>query len=116
MEESMLGWMSEVIDACIKNNASQGEIILFRLKKLEPSKQTMETFNASFLRVFSPEQIPWLGLLVSFAITGVVYLIFHHTVFREDHESPVHFTVPIPDHCKSGVKGEILENPNIRVS
>ncbi|MCJ1295105.1 Meiotic Sister-Chromatid recombination aldehyde dehydrogenase [Xylographa carneopallida] len=45
-----------------------------------------------------------------------VYTILTYTVLIDEDELPVNFTVPIPEQCSPTWEGEILDNPNMKVS
>ena len=44
-----------------------------------------------------------------------VLLAFKLIVLNDDGDKAVRFSIPIPDQCKSGWEGELLEEPSIRV-
>ena len=51
-----------------------------------------------------------------FAITIILVLtVFRYAVLNDSHEQPVSFKVPAPQECDPKWKGEILDNPSIKV-
>ncbi|CAO1598773.1 MAG: hypothetical protein LQ349_008549 [Xanthoria aureola] len=64
---------------------------------------------------FLPEDLPWLEIAI--AIVGVLltYLVAKSTLLRENDEAPVNFSVPLPEQCKAGWSGRILEDPSIKI-
>ncbi|KAL8646437.1 MAG: hypothetical protein Q9226_006859 [Calogaya cf. arnoldii] len=64
---------------------------------------------------FLLRDLPWLE--ISIAIVGVLlgYVILRSTILGEDDEAPVDYAVPLPEQCKPGWAGRILENPSIKI-
>ncbi|KAI4278464.1 MAG: hypothetical protein L6R38_005247 [Xanthoria sp. 2 TBL-2021] len=64
---------------------------------------------------FLPEDLPWLEIAI--AIVGVVLacIVVRSTILGEDEEAPVDYAVPLPEQCKPGWSGTILENPSIKI-
>lgn len=64
---------------------------------------------------FLPKDLPWLEIAI--AIVGVLltYLVAKSTIFRANDEASVNFSVPLPEQCKAGWSGRILEDPSIKV-
>lgn len=66
-----------------------------------------------FLDTFSQQLSP-LALGVSL-VAFVISFWFLKLVLSNDAEAAVDYTVPIPEQCKPGWKGEELEDPQIKV-
>jgi hypothetical protein len=71
-------------------------------------------FHESVSGLFPSGQIPWLGLLFTVAAAVGIYQVLSRTILQED-EAPTPFTVPIPDQCRPGWKGTVLDEPSIKV-
>ena len=57
---------------------------------------------------------PWsqvVGALISCVV--ISYIFFR--ILRKDSERPIGYVVSIPEQCKPKWKGEILEEPSIKV-
>ena len=66
-----------------------------------------------FLDNFSPQLSP---LTLGVALVAFVFSFwFLKLVLSNDAEAAVDYTVPIPEQCKPGWKGEELEDPQIKV-
>lgn len=77
---------------------------------------TRENFPFAALdsSLVSPNSLPSANsLLVSLA--AVVFSFFAFLCWRTSKFAAVSYTVPIPEECKEGWKGEVLEEPSIRV-
>lgn len=70
-------------------------------------------------------QIPFLQsvygesskLEVIILICGVILTLLittYLTLLKNDEERPVSFTIPLPEQCKPGWKGEVLDGPKIK--
>lgn len=57
----------------------------------------------------------WPQVLVSVVAIVVVGVIFKHIFTGRENESPVPINVPIPEQVKAGWRGEVLDDPNIKV-
>lgn len=62
-----------------------------------------------------PAEVPWLEILIFTFSIGLVLIAFNYTVLNDSAEQPVNFIVPLPEQCKPGWKGEVLEDPSIKV-
>jgi len=51
-----------------------------------------------------------LATCIVIAATGIIVY-----VARPDQEAAVEYHVPLPPQCEPGWKGEVLENPSIKV-
>ena len=72
------------------------------------------SFAALDSSLVSPNTLPSANsLLVSLA--GVVFSFFAFLCWRASKFAAVSYTVPTPEQCKEGWKGEVLEEPSIRV-
>jgi len=63
-----------------------------------------------------PIEVPLFGLLIFIVSIGFVFTIFNYTVLNDSAEQPITFNIPIPEQCKPDWKGEVLEEPSIRVT
>ena len=59
-----------------------------------------------------PTQIESLVLLLA---TGSLYFILTYFIWNSEDESPVHFTVQTPEQCNRGWKGQVIDEPSIKV-
>lgn len=46
--------------------------------------------------------------------TLTLLIIIYFTFLNNDDERPISFTIPLPEQCKPGWKGEVLEDPEIK--
>lgn len=76
---------------------------------------------------FSKFQIPFLQsvygefskpeviiILIGGAIVTLLITIYFTRLLNNDDERPVSFTIPLPEQCKPGWKGEVLDDPKIK--
>ena len=50
-----------------------------------------------------------IGIVIIITTTILFY------VLKPDPEAPVEFTVPVPEQCKPGWKGKVLDQPSLKV-
>ena len=62
-----------------------------------------------------PPDLPWLEICIFFGSVIFLVTFFNNIVLSEDKERPVSFKVPIPEQCNPDWKGDLLEDPNIKV-
>ena len=55
------------------------------------------------------------SLEVLIAVASIAAILGFFYIVSLESEAPVRFTVSVPDQCDAEWKGEILENPNIKV-
>ena len=60
-------------------------------------------------------QPPWLEISVLLLSTVFLFAVFKVIVLDDDEERIVHFKVPIPEQCSPEWKGEVLEEPTVKV-
>lgn len=60
-------------------------------------------------------EIPWFELLVIAISTGFIFIVFNQIVLNDSAEQPVNFSVSTPEQCKPDWKGDVLEQPSIKV-
>lgn len=75
-----------------------------------------DVLNRLYDSLFSPRNVPWLKSVTTLAVLVVIYTILKYTVLVDEDETPVNFTVPVPKQCSPGWKGELLNEPSIKVS
>lgn len=61
------------------------------------------------VRFSNPDFLGFCTAVVTLLIT--LYLYFS----GNDEERPVHFSIPLPEQCKPGWDGQVLEKPTIKV-
>lgn len=72
-------------------------------------------FQISFLQsVYGELNKPELIILICSAILTLLITLYF-TLLNNDDERPVSFTIPLPEQCKPGWKGEVLDGPKIKV-
>lgn len=79
--------------------ASAGEIFILT--------STME------FSVYGDLNKPGVIILVCVAILTLLITIYFASLNNDD-ERPVNFTIPLPEQCKPGWKGEVLDGPKIK--
>lgn len=47
-------------------------------------------------------------------VTLTLLITIYFTFLTNDDERPVRFTIPLPEQCKPGWKGEVLDDPKIK--
>ena len=62
-----------------------------------------------------PEDVPWLEILIFIISITLVWTVFYYVVLNDSNEQPVSFDVPIPEQCAAQWKGEVLDQPSIKV-
>lgn len=62
-----------------------------------------------------PTDLPWLEICIFFGSVIFVVTFFNYVVLSPDEERPVSFKIPIPEQCSPNWKGEVLEEPSIKV-
>ena len=63
-----------------------------------------------------PIGLPWLEICIFFGSTILLITVFNYIVLSPDEERPALFKVPIPEQCSLDWKGEVLEEPSIKVA
>ena len=63
----------------------------------------------------SSGKVPWVELSLAIIATAFVYLVLQYRVRSKEDEQPVHVTVPVPEQCKPGWEGKVLERPSVKV-
>lgn len=74
---------------------------------------------------FSKFQIPFLQsvygefdkaelIILICGATLTLLVTIYFTFLNNDDERPVSFTIPLPEQCKPGWKGEVLDDPKIK--
>ncbi len=71
----------------------------------------MDALNQLF-----PTGLPWPEILIAFTAGAIIYSIFTYSVISNDEESAPDLSVPVPEQCKPGWQGKLLDEPNIKVS
>ena len=61
------------------------------------------------------EDVSWLEILIFILSIGLVLTVFNYVVLNDSNEQPVAFDVPIPEQCGPQWKGEVLDQPSIKV-
>ena len=62
-----------------------------------------------------PPTITWPGLCAGAAILALTYIYFRRSLSNTAEEPAVDYTVPIPEQCKPGWRGEELEEVQLKV-
>ena len=62
-----------------------------------------------------PDQLPWLEISIFLLSIVVIFATLKITVLDDDEERSVHFQVPVPEQCSPDWKGEILDEPTVKV-
>jgi hypothetical protein len=62
-----------------------------------------------------PDQVPWLEVLIFIISIICVITAFNYTVLNDSDEQPANCHVPLPKQCDPEWKGEVLEQPSIKV-
>ena len=62
-----------------------------------------------------PIQLPWLEISIFLLSIAFIFAALKIIVLDDDEERFVHFTVPVPEQCSPEWKGEILEEPTVKV-
>ena len=62
-----------------------------------------------------PAQWPWLEISTFVFTVVFVFVAFRTKVFGDGEEESVTFQIPIPEQCSAEWKGEVLEEPTIKV-
>lgn len=64
---------------------------------------------------FTYGELPKSDSLILIYGAILTLLITIYFTFNNDDERPVSFCIPLPEQCKPGWKGEVLEDPKIKV-
>ena len=62
-----------------------------------------------------PAQLPWLEIAIFVSSVVFVFAVFNHVVLDDEKDGPVNFKVPVPEQCSPEWKGEVLQEPTIKV-
>lgn len=62
-----------------------------------------------------PTDLPWLEIFIFFGSLIFVLTLFNQLVLSPDTEQPIPFKIPIPEQCSPTWKGEVLQEPSIKV-
>ncbi|MCJ1476153.1 Meiotic Sister-Chromatid recombination aldehyde dehydrogenase [Lambiella insularis] len=76
----------------------------------------LDILDRPYHNLFPSKNVPWFELVTAFVILVVIYTILTHTVLVDEDELPMSFTVPVPEQCSPEWKGELLEDPGIKMS
>ncbi|KAL2055014.1 hypothetical protein ABVK25_004836 [Lepraria finkii] len=63
-----------------------------------------------------PIQVTWLEISIFVISIVLIFTVFNYTVLNDSDEQPVNFEIPVPKQCDPEWKGELLEQPGIKVS
>ncbi|KAL8707997.1 MAG: hypothetical protein Q9220_007077 [cf. Caloplaca sp. 1 TL-2023] len=69
-----------------------------------------------FLSSFIPLDLPWLEISISIFAIVLVQTLLSSVVFRRDDEAPIEYFVALPEQCKPGWSGKLLEEPCVKIS
>ncbi|KAK3176145.1 hypothetical protein OEA41_007467 [Lepraria neglecta] len=64
----------------------------------------------------TPDQVIWLEISIFVISIVLIFTVFNYTVLNDSDEQPVNFEIPVPKQCDPEWKGELLEQPGIKVS
>lgn len=64
---------------------------------------------------FLVTDLPWPEIAITIVGLLITFILLRSTVLAEDVEAPVDYAVPLPEQCKPGWSGRILDNPSIKV-
>lgn len=82
---------------------------------ISTSTMDFSEFRISFLQsVYGELNKPEVVILICSAILTLLITLYF-TLLDNDDERPVSFTIPLPEQCKPGWKGEVLDDPKIKV-
>ena len=59
------------------------------------------------------DNVPWFQVLIVIVSSTAIYGFFYFASLED--ETPVSFRIPVPEQCSSGWKGELLDEPSIKV-
>ena len=62
-----------------------------------------------------PDQVIWLEISIFVISIVLIFTVFNYTVLNDSDEQPVNFEIPVPKQCDPEWKGELLEQPGIKV-
>lgn len=62
-----------------------------------------------------PVQLPFVQISIFLLSVVFVFAAFKYIVLDDDEERPVQLKVPVPEQCSPEWKGEILDEPTIKV-
>ena len=71
----------------------------------------METLNHIF-----PVGLPWPEFCIALAAGVIIYTFFSNTVINDGKDYAPDYTVPVPDACKPGWEGKLLDEPSVKAS
>lgn len=55
-------------------------------------------------------------LILIFSAILILLITIYFALLNNDDERPVSFSIPLPEQCKPGWKGEVLDDPKVKVS
>ena len=71
-------------------------------------------FQISFPQfIYGESPKPEVLIPICAILTFIITIYF--TLLKNDDERPVSFSIPLPEQCKPGWKGEVLKDPKIKV-
>lgn len=81
---------------------------------IDNSTMDFSNFQIPFLQsVYGEFDKAELIILICGATLTLIVTIYF-TFLNNDDERPVSFTIPLPEQCKPGWKGEVLDDPKIK--
>lgn len=60
-------------------------------------------------------QVTWLEISIFVISIILIFTVFNYTVLNDSEEQPANFEIPVPKQCDPEWKGELLEQPGIKV-
>ena len=61
---------------------------------------------------FLPTELPWLEISIALFCVTAAFSIFY---LSHDVERPIDYEIAVPEQCKPGWTGKVLEQPSIKV-
>lgn len=62
-----------------------------------------------------PTGLPWPEFFIALAAGAIIYVFFSYSVIGNDEDSALDLNVPVPEQCKPGWQGKLLDDPSIKV-
>lgn len=113
--KSHASYIAKIIVGCELPAAAAAEIYLHARSIMSISIMDFFKFQVPFLQSIYGESPKPEGLILIYGAILTLLITLYFTFLNNDDERPVSFCIPLPEQCKPGWKGEVLDDPKIKV-
>ena len=63
-----------------------------------------------------PDDVPWREVFIFLISILLSFAVWNYVCLNDSDEQPVSFHIPIPEQCNPTWRGDVLEQPSIKVA